>query len=163
MTMKQTANRPYIGFVVATMLVLPLISIGAELGRLNTAGYWETAGKWFIFWGLGIRLSVAGVKQLLQPEFTAQQILGVDDPRSHTLVRELGFANLCSGLTGIISLFVPAWRMAAAFVGGLYMAIAGVNHLLHKPAGVNEVVATVSDIFIAVVMAVYLASPLFTT
>lgn len=160
---KSDVNKPYIIFVAATMLVLPAISIAVELSRVSNTSVLAMSGKWFVFWGLGVRLSVAGIKQTLQPDFTAAQILGVDDPRSHTLVRELGFANVCSGLTGMISLFVPTWRMAAAFVGGLYMAIAGVNHLLHKPAGINEVVATVSDIFIAAVMAVYLAGPLFTT
>mgnify|MGYP006989339736 CR=1 FL=1 len=46
--------------------------------------------------------------------------------------------------------------MAAAFVGGLYFGIAGINHIIKKPAGLNEWIAMVSDIFIFLVMVAYL-------
>jgi hypothetical protein len=55
---------------------------------------------------------------------------------------------------GIISLLAPQWRMAAAFVGGLYLGIAGINHIIKKPVGFDEWIAMVSDIFIFLVMIV---------
>jgi hypothetical protein len=75
----------------------------------------------------------------------------------------LGFANICFGLTGMLALFIPSWRPAAAFAGGLYMGIAGVYHLIKKLATPNEVVAMVSDIYILLVMGAYLANVFLST
>lgn len=94
-------------------------------------------------------------RQAVKPAFTAKDIFHIDSVESHTIVRELGFANICFGLLGILSLFVLQWRSAAAFTGGMYMGIAGVYHIIKKPASPNEVIAMVSDIFIFLVMAGY--------
>jgi hypothetical protein len=70
----------------------------------------------------------------------------------------LGLANICIGAAGIISLFIPQWRMAAAFVGGFYIGIAGINHIIKKPTSPNEWVAMISDLFIFVVVLVCMIS-----
>lgn len=64
------------------------------------------------------------------------------------VIRELGFANLCFGLIGLISLFVPGWRMVSAFGSGIYYGLAGGLHLFRKAEGINERFALYTDIFI---------------
>ena len=46
-------------------------------------------GKWFVFWAVGVRLLLAGVRQYFQPAFTAKDILGIESPDVFVLVREL--------------------------------------------------------------------------
>ena len=137
--------------VVLLMLVLPVSCILIE-GHVTVM----LAGKWFVFWAMGVRLLVAGLRQAIQPGFTAQQIFHIQDTGSHAVVRELGFANICSGLLGMASLWLPTWRMAAAAMGGLYYGLAAVMHVVKRPAGGNEWVALVSDVFITIVLVVFL-------
>jgi hypothetical protein len=134
--------------------VFPVISIWIDSGYQNIFSI-ILIGKWFVFWAIGIRLFTAGLRQAAKPAFTAIDIFHIDSIESHIIIRELGFANICFGLLGILSLFVPEWRTAAAFTGGMYMGIAGVYHIIKKPASPNEVIAMVSDIFIFLVMAGY--------
>jgi hypothetical protein len=134
--------------------VFPVISIWIDSGYQNIFSI-ILIGKWFVFWAIGIRLFTAGLRQAAKPAFTAKDIFHIDSIESHIIIRELGFANICFGLLGILSLFVPEWRTAAAFTGGMYMGIAGVYHIIKKPASPNEVIAMVSDIFIFLVMAGY--------
>jgi hypothetical protein len=63
--------------VVATMFVLPIASIAAETLLLRHAFSAEIARRWFVFWAVGVRLLVAGLRQITQPRFTAEEILGV--------------------------------------------------------------------------------------
>lgn len=148
-------SKLYLWSVLLFMLVLPVVSI------LINGGYTEgisitLTGKWFVFWAIGVRLLTAGVRQVLKPEFTAKDIFHIDNKESFIIVKELGFANICFGLSGICSFSIPAWRTAAAFTGGLYMGIAGVQHIIKKPSTPNEWVAMVSDIFIFLLMAGYI-------
>lgn len=86
-------------------------------------------GKWFVFWAVGWRLFLAGMRQIVQPGYTARVILGLKHDESQILVRELGFANVAFGAIGILSLFVPSWRLAAALAGGIFYGLAGINHV----------------------------------
>ena len=147
-------NKVYLGSVVLLMLVLPVISIMAD--RHSTQNLILLIGKWFVFWAIGIRLLLAGLRQVSKPAFTLQEIFHIKNIESQVIVRELGFANICFGITGILSIFIPEWRPAAGFAGGLYMGIAGVYHIIKKPTSTNEVIAMVSDIFILFVLGVYL-------
>lgn len=150
-------NRAYLVFVILLMLVLPVISILIEHSITEKqVSFMQLGGKWFIFWSIGLRLFIAGIRQVIKPSFTAETIFHITNRESHIIVRELGFANICLGAIGIISLFLPDWRMASAFSGGLFMGIAGINHIIKKPAGLNEQIAMISDIFIAIVMSVYI-------
>jgi hypothetical protein len=149
------ANKTYMYMIILLMLVLPVISIVIDSGQSGGTMLILT-GKWFTFWAIGVRLLLAGLRQTLKPEFTARDIFHIDNEESHAIVRELGFANLCFGLVGVISLFIPGWRVAAAFTGGLYMGIAGAMHIVKRPSTPNEVMALVSDIFIFVLMAIYI-------
>ena len=156
MNTQQTSkvSKPYFFSVLLTMLVLPVVSLLIDSGHSHTFSV-ALAGKWFTFWAIGVRLFTAGIRQATKPAFTAQDIFHLKHAESHVLVRELGFANICFGLAGILSLFMPQLCLGAAFTGGLYLGIAGILHIIKKPSSPNEVVAMVSDIFIFLVMAGY--------
>lgn len=112
--------------------------------------------KWFIFSAVGLRLLVAGLVQSIKPSFTAEQIFHIENPESFPIVRELGFANICFGLVGIISLFLPEWREVSAFGSGLYYGFAAVQHLIRKPENKNERFALITDIVIFMILIIYL-------
>jgi len=94
----------------------------------------ELFSKWFIFSAVGLRLFLAGIRQITKPEFTAKQIFHIDNPDSLPIVIELGFANLCFGLVGLISFFKADWRIVSAFASGLYYGLAGASSF-NKKAG----------------------------
>ena len=121
----------------------------------TTAFTVELIGKWFIFSAVGLRLFLAGIKQTTDPAFTAKEIFHIDNPQIFPVVRELGFANLCFGLIGILSLWFPGWRIVSAFGSGLYYGIAGIQHLIKKSAGTNEKFALITDIMIFIFLLVY--------
>jgi hypothetical protein len=153
---KTKLNKPYLIGVIALTLILPALSVFIQW-LMNKGLLISPAliSKWFIFWAVGLRLFIAGLRQVINPLFTAKEIFHIENKQSHIIVRELGFANICFGLIGIMSLFFPTWRIVSAFGSGIFYGIAGVNHLIKKPAGPNETIALVSDIFIFIVLLVY--------
>ena len=149
-------NKTYILSVSLLTFILPAVASSIErfIDR-NQAFTFELIGKWFIFSAVGLRLFVAGIKQTTNPAFTLKEIFHMDSPESFPIIRELGFANLCFGLIGIISLFLPQWRIVSAFGSGLYYGFAGIQHLLKKPVGTNEKFALITDIVIFLFLLVY--------
>jgi hypothetical protein len=147
----------YFIMVALLLLVFPVSSITAEAiltdHAVSTIGL---VGKWFAFWAVGIRLFIAGVRQVLQPRFTAEEIFGIRDQASFAIVRELGFANLSMGTLGIWSLIQSGWTVPAALVGGLYYGFAGAGHIFRKGKNAKEMVAMISDAFVFVVLAAFL-------
>lgn len=117
-------------------------------------------GKWFTFFAVGVRLFLAGIKQTLQPAFTAEKIFGVTSPDAHPIVREVGFGNLSIGAADLLSLFLPGWLPVAAFTGGLYYGLAGIGHILNKAHTTKEAVALWSDVWIFLVLAAFVISRL---
>jgi hypothetical protein len=151
----------YTAAIVMLMLVLPLISVAIEAPMLPDAGaLMGLAGKWFTFWGVGVRLFVAGLNQVFRPGFTAEGIFGIGDPAAHGLVREVGFGNLAIGTLGILSLFVPDFLLPAAIAGGLFFGLAGLGHLVREERDLKEQVAFVSDLAMFVLLAAFVASRL---
>ena len=137
------------------MLVLPAVSVIAEFMLTEGAAGWlPLIGKWIAFWGVGIRLLVAGLRQGIRPGLTAD-LLGVEDASANVLVRELGFGNLAIGATGALTLTLPNWTLAAAMCGGLFYGFAGLQHVFSKHRTSEENWAMVSDIAIFLVLAVY--------
>jgi hypothetical protein len=142
----------YLASVLALLLVLPIISILIELAAHTSADLVFLIAKWFVFWAGGVRLFIAGVRQTLNPAFTAVDIFGIKEPEAQKIVREVGFANLAMGLLNLASLVVPAWLVPAALVSGLYYAFAGLGHVRNTARTTNETIALVSDLAIAVVL-----------
>ncbi len=148
-------NKFYIISVSVLTFVLPTIGFFVEHVTSNTALTFGLFSKWFIFSAVGLRLFLAGIKQVKNPEFTAKQIFHLDNPDSFPILRELGFANICFGLTAIVSLFKPEWRVVSAFASGLYYGIAGFQHGFKKASGINEKFALWTDLIIFVLLLLY--------
>jgi hypothetical protein len=149
----------YVPMVIALMLVFPLISIVAQFmltdhGALGAASNLAVVAKWYVFWAVGVRLSLAGLRQIVQPRYTAETILGLKGADSLFVVRELGFANFSMGSIGIASQFAPAWVTAAALLGGVYYGLAGINHCFHPGRNRLQNLAMVSDLFAALVLVI---------
>jgi hypothetical protein len=147
----------YVPMVAALMLILPLASVLAQLlsgahGAPHAAEIMPVIAKWYVFWAMGVRLFLAGLRQTLQPAYTAQTILGLKGTECLLLVRELGFANLAMGSVGLASLAVPAWVIPAAMLGGIYYGLAGINHIRQKHRNKLETAALVSDLFASYVL-----------
>lgn len=149
----------YLYYIVAVMLVLPVTSIIVESYFFARARDFhsvvEIMAKWFIFWGSGMRSLTAGLSQAFNPAFTAALL---ETPEScFVAIREIGFANMSIGMTALISLFLPSWRKAAGFCGGLYLGIAGFLHVSRMSGGINEseAIAMISDLFILSIVVIY--------
>ena len=149
----------YLAIVVLLMGVFPAASVVAEAAfQHGGADLTVLIGKWFVFWSVGVRLILAGLRQIMNPAFTAQTIFGIHDQSAFAIVRELGFGNLSIGLLGACALFNRGWITPAALAGGLFYGLAGVEHLLKGDRNANETIAMVSDLLIFLVLAFYLAT-----
>ena len=138
----------YLAIVIALMLVLPIASglIDVFFGN-NGAFALGIFLKWFVFWSVGMRLLLAGLRQIFQPKYTAEVILGIKSADSLFLVRELGFANAAIGSAGLGSLLVSSWITPVALTGAIFYGLAGINHCFHKNRNALQNLALVSDLF----------------
>jgi hypothetical protein len=148
----------YLISVVLLLFVFPAGSVLVESFWLpGSADVMTLIGKWFVFWAVGARLFIAGVRQVAQPQFTVD-IFEIKDRAAHAIVREVGFGNLAMGVLGLASLAKSGWILPAAVVGGLYYGLAGVGHLVRGRRNLNEQVALVSDLLIFVLFAAFVIS-----
>lgn len=152
----------YFVTVALLLLVFPAASIAVETLTAKAApdliGLIDLTGKWFTFWAVGVRLVVAGVRQVLQPRFTAETIFQLKDESAFPIVREVGFGNLSMGALGLIVLARADWIVPAAIVGGLYYGLAGMLHVGRGKINAHEAVAMISDIFIFLILAGFVVS-----
>jgi hypothetical protein len=71
----------YIPMVAALLFVVPMIFASGQL-LLNphsihgAVAIIPIIAKWYVFWAVGVRLGVAGLRQMIQPRYTAVTILG---------------------------------------------------------------------------------------
>jgi hypothetical protein len=97
--------RAYLLTVLLLLFVLPAGCVLAEaIAGRDASDLLLIVGKWFVFWGVGVRLFLAGVRQIFQPAFTATKIFELVEPGALPIVRELGFANVTMGALGLASL-----------------------------------------------------------
>jgi hypothetical protein len=149
----------YLAVVVLLMGAFPIASIVVEAFALHgDTSIWFLIGKWFVFWGVGLRLLLAGVRQMANPVFTAQTIFAIKDKAAEVIVRELGFSNFATGVLASVSLFNRDWVVPAAIAGCLFYGLAGALHLKKGERNANENIAMVSDLFIFAVLAAFLAA-----
>ena len=158
----------YFVIVVGLMFVLPIVSIAVECLRpLGEGSVWlpggdflGLVGKWFVFWAVGVRLAIAALRQIVKPELTTRDILGISDPAAGKVARELGFANLSIGLIALLSLIWPDWVLPAAIAGGLFFGLAGAEHVRHTNRSPRENLAMVSDLAIFLVLLAFVGERL---
>jgi hypothetical protein len=151
----------YLISVLLLALIFPTASVIAEAAWRG--GFGELTpliGKWFVFWPVGVRLFVAGLRQVLQPSFTAEDIFAIKDRAVLPIVREVGFANLAMGTLGLLTLAKPGFLAPAAIVGALYYGLAGAGHLLRGHLNSAGRTALISDWLIFFVLAAIVASRL---
>lgn len=156
----------YLIMVIGLMVVLPVVSIVIEMVIAGgSADPVFLIGKWFLFWGAGVRLLIAGVSQIFRPAFTAENILGskaAADSGINQIVQELGFANLAFGLVATIGTWVAGWPVPAAIAPGLYLLLAGLRHLPKKGKNTKEWVATLTDLLVGAVLIVFVVVSVLT-
>ena len=146
----------YLSAVVLLLGILPVVSIGAEVLLVPGSDYVFLVGKWFVFWAVGIRLALAGIRQIVNPEFTAGDIFETQDAGAVKIVTELGISNLSVGVLGALAVFQTEWVPGAALCGGLFYGLAGVKHLVNSGRNQKQNVAMVSDLATFAVLAAYL-------
>jgi hypothetical protein len=149
------------GYVVVVLLQTVILPLGFGVASLHshaTLDVLATFGRWFLFWGVGTRLALAGIVQVVKPDFTTSGILGESPAAVSLTARELGFANLSMGAGAIVGTFVGG-GLATAVTGGAYMAFAGFGHV-GKAATKNakETVATWTDLLMFAAMAMYVTA-----
>ena len=145
----------YVPFVLATLVILPVASIGIDLMLHPGTALVLLVGRWFVFWAVGVRLFAAGIKQMAQPEFTARQIFKMKTDEALPVVRELGMGNLSGGLVGLASILMPGFVLPAALYGAVFYGLAGFGHIAQPDRSLNENVALWTDLFIAAVLLVF--------
>jgi hypothetical protein len=150
-----TEGRMYLATILLLILIFPGLAVGLDLWAHPGAPLMLLIGKWFTFFAVGLRLFIAGIRQNLQPAFTATAIFGIEDPKALGLVSEIGFGNLAIGAAGLLSVALPGWLSAAAFTGGLYYGLAGLGHALKPDRSAKEQIALVSDLLIFVLLLVF--------
>jgi hypothetical protein len=148
----------YLAIVVLTMFLLPAGSVLVEHAVRPAAPIMPLIGKWFVFFGVGVRLGLAGLRQVFQPEFTAREIFHMQGQEALPLVRELGVANIAGGVVALLSLLAPSFVVPAAISAGVFYAVAGVRHAFEATRSRNENIAMVSDLAMALVLTTFLAS-----
>jgi hypothetical protein len=152
----------YLAVVALTMFLLPLASIAMDHGfHPETPLIW-LFGKWFVFWGVGVRLALAGARQVMQPTFTAREIFHMENSDALPLVRELGIANFATGVIGLASLIAPSFVLPVAISAGIFYGVAGVRHVVERNRSRNEMVAMASDLCIFAVLAVFVGASILT-
>jgi hypothetical protein len=149
----------YPAIIVLLMLVLPAASVLVDYVHTPTPDtLMPLVGKWFVFWAVGVRLGLAGIRQFFQPRFTAEKIFGMKGDEALPLVRELGIANFALGVVGVASLAEPSFVLPAAIAAAIFYGVAGFQHLAQKERNGNENIAMASDLFAFVVLAAFIAS-----
>ena len=143
----------YIAMLIGLMLIFPVASIVLE-AFMHGHDVLDVAiiGKWFVFWAVGVRLLIAGLRQILQPRYTAETILGVKDPDATSIVRELGFANTAIGSAAVASIFILTWTSPLAVIGTMFYGLAGINHVRQKQRSRLQSAAMASDLFAAAIL-----------
>jgi len=144
----------YLATVLLLMAVLPVGSVAVEHLWLHAPVLW-LVGKWFVFWNAGVRLFVAGLRQFVQPRFTAEKIFRLKSGEALPIIRELGVANLATGTAGVLSLARADFVLPVAVIAALFYGIAAVRHAADRKRSRNQEIAMVSDAFVALVFAAY--------
>ncbi|MFT4212383.1 MAG: hypothetical protein QM626_10990 [Microbacterium sp.] len=143
----------YFVLVIAQTIVLPIVSGVVELAVVGGDPV-LVFGRWWVFWGVGTRLLVAGLVQVSgggpTAEILGSSTVGVAEKQ---LTRELGTANIGMGAAGLLAL-VPGWSLPAGLAGGVFLLVAGLMHLPKKGKNRQEVLATWTDLVVGVAVVV---------
>jgi hypothetical protein len=152
----------YLAVVALTMFILPIASVLIDHGMHPAAAWMVLVGKWFVFWSVGVRLFLAGGRQVLQPSFTATEIFHIASGEALPLIQELGVANFAAGVVGLASILEPSFVLPAAISATIFYGVAGFRHIAERGKSPNETIAMTSDLFMFVVLGAFFATSLLT-
>jgi len=148
----------YFAMVVILMLAAPVGSVVIEHSLVYSAApTMALIGKWFVFWAVGVRLALAGLRQFFDPRFTSEQIFEISGDDALPLVRELGIANFAAGTVGILSLARPDFVLPSAIAATIFYGVAGFGHAAQRKRNVRETFAMATDLFALAVLAAFSA------
>lgn len=150
----------YLAILALTLFVMPALSILLAPMLGSGEGFLTLLGQWFVFWAVGVRLGLAGLRQVFQPEFTAREIFRFTGTEALQVIQELGFANLSMAALGLIAVAVPGFVLPAAVAGCLFYGIAGIRHIPTPDKTRNERLAMVTDLWAAAVLALVVVTHL---
>ena len=146
----------YLAIVTLTMVFLPTVSILIE-HVFNPADFFVfLIGRWFVFWAVGVRLGLAGLRQFFQPAFTAKEIFHMTGDEALPVVRELGAANVATAAVGLLSVVFSSFTVPVAISAAIFYGVAGAMHSAERNRSRNENIAMLSDIFLFAVLAMFL-------
>ena len=146
----------YVLSVLLLMVLLPIIWIGADHFYFHSAlPLMALVGKWFVFWAAGIRLFFSGLRQLFQPRFTAEYIFGTTSEDALLFIRELGAANLATGVVGITSEAQPTFILPVAIAAAVFYGVAGIRHFTDSGRTRIQNVVMITDLFVSLVLVTY--------
>lgn len=149
----------YLVVVVLLNVVLPIVSVVVESlmapGPLMLGPLMLLVGKWFVFWAAGVRLLLAGLKQVSQPSFTAHEIFKMKTDEALPVVRELGFANFAVGVLGVASIWATSFLLPVAIIATIFYGSAGAQHVTQKGKSEKETIAMATDIAAFLALAAY--------
>lgn len=143
----------YFAIVSLLMLAAPIASVAIEHSVHGAAPTMALVGKWFVFWAVGVRLALAGLRQYFEPKFTAEQIFDIHGDDALPLVRELGIANFAAGTVGILTLLRPDFILPSAIAAAIFYGLAGFRHAMQRKRNAKESFATATDLFAFAVLA----------
>jgi hypothetical protein len=146
----------YLTVIALTMVLLPVASIVVEHALIPAESLTFLVGRWFVFWSVGVRLALAGLRQFFQPTFTAKEIFHMSSNEVLPLVRELGVANMATAAVGLLSLLFPNFVVPVAISACIFYGVAGIRHLAERNRSRNETIAMASDLFLFAVLAGFL-------
>lgn len=139
--------------IITFFVIIPVLMIIFEQFFFsNSFSFFELSLKWFVFSGVGLRLGSSGIKQIVDPGFTATAIFGIKDEKAYALVKEIGFANVSFSLIALLSIVFATFRIPAAISGGTYFLLAGLLHVFKEKGSEKEIFAMVSDLCIATIL-----------
>ena len=148
----------YFAIIFCLMLAAPVGAIAIEHSLFHSAEpLMALVGKWFVFWAVGVRLTLAGLRQYLEPRFTAEQIFEIHGDDALPVVRELGIANFAAGAVGILSLLRPDFILPSAIAAAIFYGVAGFRHATQAKRNAKETAAMATDLLAFAVLAAYAA------
>ncbi len=148
-------------FNVVLMIVLPVCAILVETIFWKTSADPALIAKWFIFWGLGVRLFIYGAIQLFKPAFAAFRIFRLRNKGSIPVIKELGAMNISVSAIAILSFFNEDIFRAASIPGCIFFGLAILRHLTGKEENNKEIISLITDLIMFVVSLLYVFFFLF--
>ncbi len=115
-------------FLLLTCTLFPIITaiidIKTSNNKFDDYNIWY---KWFLFWTIGIRLFLIGIKKVIYPLFYIKKVYKsyCNQPN---IIRDFGFSYISIGILGILSIFNRSWQFPTFITGLILYSLIGLNY-----------------------------------